>query len=229
VLSLLRSRQLDVALLRGEDAYLGLRGAGPYALLATPLCALAGVAPEHLYVLASPQSAIRTIPDLRNRRVGADDGGRARLKLRRLVAVAGLDPDTDVRWSPLRTIEAAAALERGEVDVWCLESPSLASAHIQLGREHRLRAVDQADAVRAVIDRHGPVYFAAAPDEGLDAGFAGNGPVLGEVRLLVCRDNYPTERARILAEALEGWDSLAPPQTPLPIPLHPAVATLKRG
>jgi TRAP transporter TAXI family solute receptor len=233
VLSLLRSRQLDVALLRGEDAYQGLHGAGPYTALVTPLCALAGIAPEYLYVLTSAQSTIRTTAELKGRRVGvADAGGRVVIKVRRLVAASGVDPDADVRWSALRAADAVAALDRGEVDAWCLESPaSRASAYAmpQPGGGHRLRAVGQGDAVRALIDRHGPVYFAAHPADGAGAGLATDGPVLGEVRLFVCRDDYPAERARTLAVALEGWEGLAPPKTPLPIPLHPAVATLKQG
>lgn len=233
VLSLLRSRQLDVALLRGDDAYQGRNGAGPYTALATPLCALAGIAPEYLYVLTSTQSTIRTTAELKDRRVGvADAGGRVLNKARRLVAASGLDPDADVRWSSLRAADAAAALDRGDIDAWCLESPAShpsAQALPQLGGDRRFRAVGQADAVRTLIDRHGPVYFPANPADDTDAGLVGDGPILGEVRLFVCRDDYPAERARTLAVALDGWDGLAPPKTPLPIPLHPAVATLKQG
>jgi len=229
VLSLLRSRQVDVALLRGEDAYQGLHGAGPYAALATPLRALAGVAPEYLYVLVPAVSAIRTMAELKGRRVGvADAGGRVRIKVWRLAAAAGLDPDADVRWSSLRADDVGAALDRGEVDVSCLESPQLAPLRAlpRLADDRRLRAVAQGDAVRALIDRHGPVYFPASLARDAAVDLEVDGAVLGEVRLLVCRDDYPAERARVLAEALGGWDGLAPRKTPLPIPLHPAVAVL---
>jgi TRAP transporter TAXI family solute receptor len=229
VLSLLRSRQVDVALLRGEDAYQGLHGVGPYTALATPLRALAGVAPEYLYVLVPALSPIRTMAQLKSRRVGvADAGGRARIKVRRLAAAAGLDPDADVRWSSLRADEVGAALDRGEVDVSCLESPLLAPAHAlpRLADDRRLRAVAQGDAVRALIDRHGRSYFPASLADDAAANLELDGPILGEVRLLVCRDDYPAERARVLAEALGGWDGRAPRKTPLPIPLHPAVAEL---
>jgi TRAP-type uncharacterized transport system substrate-binding protein len=84
--------------------------------------------------------------------------------------------------------------------------------------------VPHGEAVPALAVRHGPIYFRAAigadryPD--LDAG----GDVVAEPRLLVCREDYPAEKARAMVEALAGWEELAPPGTPLPIPLHPALA-----
>lgn len=229
VLSLLRTRQVDVALLRGEDAYQGLHGAGPYAALGTPLRALAGVAPEYVHVLVLAASPIRTMAELKGRRVGvADAGGRVRIKVQRLAAAAGLDPHADVRWSLLRPSDVAIALDRGEVDVSCLESPLLAPARAvpRLADDRSLRAVAQGGALRALIDHYGPVYFPASRAEGADVDLQTDGPVLGEVRLLVCREDYSAERARALVEALGGWDGLAPRKTPLPIPLHPAVMAL---
>jgi TRAP-type uncharacterized transport system substrate-binding protein len=229
VLSLLRTRQVDVALLRGEDAYQGLHGAGSYAALATPLRALVGVAPECLYVLVPARSEIRTMAQLKGCRVGVVDvsSGRVQNKTRRLAAAAGLDPEVDVRWSALRPSDVAAALDHGEVDVSCLESPLLgpARAFPRLADDRRLRAVAQGDALRVLIDRYGPIYFPASPEDA-EADLQLDGPVLGEVRLLVCREDYPAERAQVLAEALGGWDGLAPRKTPLPIPLHPAVTAL---
>lgn len=229
ILSLLRTRQVDVALLRGEDAYQGSHGAGPYAALGTPLRALAGVAPEYVHVLVPAVSEIRTMAELKGRRVGvADASGRVRIKVQRLAAAAGLDPDADVRWSLLRPSDVAMALDRGEVDVSCLESPRLATARAvpRLADDRRLRGVAQGDALRTLIDHYGPVYFPASRAEDADVDLQTDGPVLGEVRLLVCREDYSAERARVLAEALGGWDGLAPPKTPLPIPLHPAVTAL---
>jgi hypothetical protein len=74
-----------------------------------------------------------------------------------------------------------------------------------------------------LVARYGPVYFPAPlgaeryPD--VEAGVE----VLAEARLLVCREEYPPERARAVVEALAGWEELAPPGTPLPVPAHPAL------
>ncbi|HEV8661527.1 MAG TPA: TAXI family TRAP transporter solute-binding subunit, partial [Candidatus Methylomirabilis sp.] len=102
LLSLVKSRQLDLALLRAEDAYQGLRGIGPYASLMTPLRALAAVAPEYLHLVVPALSPVRAIGDLRGKRVGViEGGGQARAKAQRVVAAFGLDPEGDVRWESL--------------------------------------------------------------------------------------------------------------------------------
>jgi hypothetical protein len=79
------------------------------------------------------------------------------------------------------------------------------------------------DATARLVARHGPVYFPARlpADRYPDVEIAGE--ALAEARLLACRDDLPPERARTVADALAGWDGLAPPGTALPVPLHPAV------
>ena len=227
LLSLLKTRQLDLALLRAEDAYQGLHGTGAYASLMTPLRALAGIAPEYLHIVVVAASPVRAIRDLRGERVGIiEEGGRVRAKAERVMATFSLDPEGDVRWESLATEEALPALGAGRVAAFCLEGPLPVPA-LAAGRRPsglRLRLVPHGEAVPALVIRHGPIYFRAAvgadryPD--LDAG----GDVLGEPRLLVCREDYPAEKARAMVEALAGWEELAPPGTPLPIPLHPALA-----
>lgn len=227
LLSLLKSRQLDLAVLRAEDAYQGLYGTGPYASFMMPLRALAGVAPEYLHVVVPAPSPVRAIGDLKGERVGiVEGGGRARVKAERVAAAFGLDPEGDVRWQPLATDEALSALGPGGVVACCLESPLPAPA-LAPGRRPaglRLRLIPHGEAVPALVARHGPIYFRASPEIGLYPDLEAVGDVLGEARLLVCREDYPVEKALAVVGALAGWDELAPPRTPLPIPLHPALA-----
>lgn len=222
--SLLTTRQLDLGLLRADDARHVGRGRGPGPDRATPLLALVAVAPEYLYVLVAAPSPVRALTDLRGRRVGvADSEGRAQVKARRLLAASGLDPDADVRWTSLAAAEGIPALGRGDLDAWVFESPSPGPA-LGLPPAHPLRLVPQGPALPALVARHGPIYFPVTPAAVADAAVEVDGPVLAEARILVCRADYPAERARSIVQALEGWSELAPLDTPLPIPRHAAVA-----
>jgi hypothetical protein len=226
VLSLLKTRQLDLGLLRAEDAHRAAHGPGPGAGLAVPLRALAALAPEYLYVLVVAGSPVRVLADLKGTRAAViETGGRAGVRGRRLIAAAGLDADGDVRWTALAAAETATALSNGRFDAYVLESPARAPG-LALAPPPgiRLRLLAQGDAVSALVARHGPIYFPAVPLAGPDAAVAIDGPVLGEARLLVCRPDYPAERARLIADALRGWDDAVPPGTPLPIPLHAGLA-----
>lgn len=226
LLSLLKSRQLDLALLRAEDAYQSLYGIGSYASLMMPLRALAGIAPEYLHVVVPAASPVRAIGDLRSEHVGVvEAGGRARAKAQRVVEAFGLDPDGDIVWKSLASAEAMPALAAGRVAAVCLEGPVPAPA-LAAGRRPeglRLRLIPHGDSVSTLVARHGPIYFRATLPADRYPDVEMRGDVLGEARVLVCREDYPAERARALVEALAGWDELAALETPLPIPLHPAL------
>lgn len=227
LLSLLKTRQLDLGLLRAEDAYQGLLGSGAYPDLMTPLRALAGVAPEYLYVVVPAPSPVRAIGDLRGQRVGVvEAGGRARAKAQRVAAAFGLDPEGDVRWEPLATEEALAALASGRIAACCLEAPLRAPALAAERRPAglRLRLIPHGEAFPALVVRHGPIYFRGSLEANPFPDLEVEGDLLGELRLLVCREDYPAERARAVVEALSGWEELAPAGTPLTIPLHAALA-----
>lgn len=227
LLSLLKTRQLDLALLRAEDAYQGLHGTALYADLMVPLRVLAGLAPEYLHIVVAGASPVRAIRDLRGKRVGVvEEGDRARAKAERVMAASGLNPEGDVRWEPLPMEGALPALGAGRVVACCLESP-LPAPVLAAGRRpsgQRLRLVPHGEAVPALGVRHGPIYFRAAVGADCYPDLDAEGDVLGEPRLLVCREDYPAEKARAMVEALAGWEELAPPGTPFPILLHPALA-----
>jgi hypothetical protein len=224
VLSLLKTRQLDLGLLRAEDSYQAVHGAESDLALPT-LRALAALTPEYLFLIVAAGSPVRVLADLKGARLSVVETGRAAVRGRRLIAAAGLG-DTDVRWTAAAVAgEAIRELTRGAPGACVLESPSLAPG-LPAGAPPatRLRLVSHGDAVTAVVARHGQVYFPALPLADPDGAVAIDGPVLGEARLLVCRADYPEERARAVAHALRGWNDLASPDTPLPIPLHPALA-----
>jgi TRAP transporter TAXI family solute receptor len=224
ILSLLKSRQLDVALLRAADSYQGLHGWGPFATLLTPLRALAAIAPEYLHVVVPASSPVRSLADLKGRRAGVvESGGRARIKALQVAALMGLEGESAIGWQPVTPEEAVPALARGAIDGCFFESPSRhpARALPRQSPDLPLRLVPHGDVVGRLVEHQGPIYFRAALDPDPDRGTQGD--VLGEVRLVVCREDYPGERARFIAGALEGWSELAPPDAPLPIPLHSAV------
>jgi NMT1-like family len=223
LVSLLRTRQVDLALLRAEDAYQGMLGTGPYAALATPLQVLATLAPEYLYIVVPAGSSVRVVSDLKRQRVGVTDTGRARVKAERVAAAYGLDPEAELEWQPVALADGLSSTSARLVAAWCLEGPLAQFAPVTVeappGFSHRL--IQHGDAVPALAARYGPIYFRAVlPTKG-DTDVGRGVDVLGEARLLVCREDYPLERGHMIAEALAGWEGLAPPGTPRPIPAHP--------
>ena len=223
VLSLLKTSQLDLGLLRAEDAWDAVHGAGARILGGMALNALAVLAPEYLYAFVAADSPIRGVQALRGARVAVvHTGGRTDVRARRLLSAAGVDPD-EVRWTSVEPTDATMALSRGSVDAVVLESHSREPGST-LASSAQLRLLPHGDVVGELVARHGPVYFSSMPRVAAEGRVAVDGPVLAEARLLVCRADYAMARSRLVANALRGWHELASADTPLPIPRHAALA-----
>ncbi len=232
VLSLLKTHQLDLALLRAEDAYRALRGASPYAALRMPLRALAFLSPEYFYVVVPERSAARTVADLQGKQVGlVESSGRVRSKAYHLVEAFGLDASSEIQWQSLQPDDAARALASGSSAAICFESPLREPAHSpgDLLTAGQVRLLPQGDAIPRLLIRHGPIYFRARV--GPQAPALERVEVMGELRLLVCREDYPPARAKALSEALTDWEELVPAGEVMvtPIPMHSAVSPPQRA
>jgi uncharacterized protein len=225
LVSLLKTRQVDLAVLRAEDAYQGMHGIGPYATLTTPLRILATLAPAYLLIVVPAASPVRAVSDLKHRRVGVSEVGRARVKAQRVASASGLDPEGELEWQSIAPEDGLSSLDAGLVAAWCLEGslgePTLATGERPSGV--RLRLIRHGDTVSALAARYGPIYFRAVLLAERDTDVEFGVDVIGEARLLVCREDYPLERAQPIVEALVGWEALAPAGTPLPIPAHRAL------
>lgn len=80
-----------------------------------------------LKLIASEKSGIKTIADLKGKRVGVNGiGGSAHLISYRAAHRAGLDPAKDIEWKAYSNPELRLALEKGEVDAVAGSDPATA-------------------------------------------------------------------------------------------------------
>jgi NitT/TauT family transport system substrate-binding protein len=82
-----------------------------------PVTVLAGVHSGCFELIA--QEPIRTVSDLRDKRVGVSDLSSGRyLLLRIMAAYVGLDPDADINWVTSPTVRPADLFEAGKIDAF---------------------------------------------------------------------------------------------------------------
>jgi NitT/TauT family transport system substrate-binding protein len=82
-----------------------------------PVTVLAGVHSGCFELIA--QEPIRTVSDLRGKRVGVSDLSSGRyLLLRIMAAYVGLDPDADINWVTSPTVRPADLFEAGKIDAF---------------------------------------------------------------------------------------------------------------
>jgi len=88
--------------------------------------------PRSSALLVKPESAIKTLPDLKGKRVATQKGSSAHYLLVQAVRRAGLQW-TDITPIYLPPADARAAFEKGAVDAWVIWDPYYAAAEIAGG------------------------------------------------------------------------------------------------
>ena len=106
--------RLDAALVDADTAFWAVHGQGPFK--GKPVTNLRGIAliyPQSLHLAVRHGIGIKTVRDLRGKRIALADGDQARGLA--VLAAFGLS-DKDVRTIPMRTDAAATALAKGQID-----------------------------------------------------------------------------------------------------------------
>ncbi|WP_158810377.1 aliphatic sulfonate ABC transporter substrate-binding protein [Beijerinckia sp. L45] len=138
--------------------------------------------PEWTALVTRPDSGIKTVADLKGKRVAVTRGTDPHVFLVRALAKAGLS-EKDVKLVLLQHGDGRAALDRGDVDAWAGLDPIMATAEIEHGDVlfYRDRAAntpgilnvreafakEQPDAVRKVLTAYetARVWSLAHPDD----------------------------------------------------------------
>jgi sulfonate transport system substrate-binding protein len=87
--------------------------------------------PESSAILVQPDSSIRTLADLKGRKIALQKGSSAHFLLVQAVRKAGL-AWTDIQPIYLAPADARAAFERGSVDAWAIWDPYYGAAELAL-------------------------------------------------------------------------------------------------
>lgn len=205
----------------------------------TDQVALGRVYENYLQLVVRSDSSIGSVAELRGARVslGAEGSGAASTG-DRILRVAGLDPEADVRVShrPLR--EAVAELAAGEADA-LLWAGGVPTSVLEIPK--RMRLVDMGDLAVPMRERFGPVYDRVEiPADAYPGGAAVH--TIGVANFLLAAATMPGDVAASIVELLVYQaDSLVPTEAAgtqfldgrsligtAPVPLHPGAAEVYR-
>lgn len=202
--------------------------------------AIARVYDEYAHVVVPADSAIRTLADLRGKRVstGAPDSS-VEVTASRLLSAAGMDPFRDLRQERVGIAESAALLRAGRLDAFFWVGGLPTQAITELAAAVRIRLLPVGDHVDRMRARWGTFYrrasvpasmyatneadTVAVPSYLVISAVLDADVVYHLTRLLFER------RPRIAAEVPSG--RLLDPRTAIataPIPLHPGAARYYR-
>jgi len=211
-----------------------------------PITALARLYPNYTQVLARRSAAVRTMADLRGKRVstGSPNSGTEVIALR-LLEAAGLNPDRDVDRQALSLPESVQGMKDGIIDalVWSggLSTPGVRDLLTSL--KGKVGFVPLDDLTARLRHDHGPIYVPAEIPADKANGQPRPTPTIAVPNLLVVHSAMPEQLAYDLTQLLfERKDDLGdnvhpsakripPPkdQHADPVPLHPGAQRYYRA
>jgi hypothetical protein len=165
-------RKADLAFSPGDvlyDAYVGrdkFKSKIPVRTLLNPYT-------NYIHFVASESSGIKTLFDLRGKRVslGAPGSG-TEVKAARILEAIGIDPVKDIKRDRLSVAESAGAIKDRKIDAFCWSGglPTAAIMDLAATPGIRIRLLDMAEIVPKLSEKFGPVYFKGRIPKGTYSG-----------------------------------------------------------
>jgi hypothetical protein len=161
---LIQAGKADLSIIMADTGYDGLKGlerfkpSGPI-----PLRTIAVLYSNYMHFVALEGSGIKSISDLRGKRVstGAPGSGTEVMGVRVLESY-GIDAMKDIKRERLSVAESAGALKDRKVDAfaWVGGLPTAAVLDLAASPGIKIRILNNADHIDKMRQKYGPVYFA---------------------------------------------------------------------
>lgn len=157
-LRLVARHEAEAGFTLADSAALAHYGQPPFAM-ALAVVALARLYDNYLHVVVPAEHQLVTVDELRDRAVSVGaSGSGTELIATRLLLVAGLDVDRDVRAHRLGVDDSAAAMAAAKLDAFFFSGGIPTAAIEALARKMPIRLLDVGGRVPALRQTYGEVY-----------------------------------------------------------------------
>jgi hypothetical protein len=203
-MKLIRDGKADLAFTLADTAYDAVQGKNQFAAPETKADAkaLAVLYNNFTHVIVRDESPIKTIADLKGKRVntGAAGSGTEIIANRTLEAY-GLNAATDIQRERTGVADAAAQLKDNKIDAFVWSGGLPTAAVTDLSTTVKLRVLDQTDGIKKMSDKYGPFYFTTKIPKGT-YGLAADTTVSGVANLLVVSSKFDPALARAILKTM---------------------------
>ena len=169
---LIDARKADLGFSPGDVLYDSYTGQDKFKSK-VPVRTLLNPYSNYIHFVASESSGIKTLSDLRGKRVslGAPGSG-TEVKAARILESIGIDPAKDIKRDRLSVAESAAAIKDRKIDAFCWSGglPTAAIMDLCVTPGVRIRILDMKEIVPRMSEKFGPVYFAGVIPKGTYPG-----------------------------------------------------------
>jgi TRAP transporter TAXI family solute receptor len=212
-LQLLGANRVGMAITQVDAAVDAVRGNDRFRGRPVPARAIAVLYTNRMQVVTVASTGIRTMADLRGKRVSTGAPGSAtEVMAFRLIEAAGLDRDKDFRARErLSPAESTNAIKDGKLDAYFFVSGFPTSAITDLGATPgvQLVLIDHDEYVPRIVEKYGPVYFPEVIPAGSYPGQTTPNRQMSVANVVAVRDDMPaalvTQIVEIMWNNREDW------------------------
>jgi TRAP transporter TAXI family solute receptor len=203
-MKLIRDGKADLAFVLSDTAYDAVQGKGAFAAPETKADAkaLAVLYNNFTHVIVRDDSAVKTIADLKGKRVntGAAGSGTETIANRTLEAY-GIDAAKDIQRERTGVADAAAQLKDNRIDALFWSGGLPTAAISDLTTTTKIRILDQTDGIKKMADKYGPFYFNAKIPQGT-YGLTADVTVSGVANLLAVPSKFDAAFAQAILKTM---------------------------
>jgi TRAP transporter TAXI family solute receptor len=185
-------RKADLGFSPGDvlyDAYMGrdkFKAKIPVRTLLNPYS-------NFIHFVASESSGVKTLSDLRGKRVslGAPGSG-TEVKAARILEAVGIDPVKDIKRDRLSVAESAGGIKDRKLDAFCWSGglPTAAIMDLAATPGVHIRLLDMAEIVPKLSAKFGPVYFKGVIPKGTYPGVDYDVTTAAMVVSIFCHERF---------------------------------------
>src|SRR5512134_1523778 len=160
-IKLVGAGKADIAFTLADTAWDGYNGAGKFGGQKHPVRSVAVIYPNSTQVVTLEGKGIEKMADLKGKRISTGAAGSGtELVATRLLEAYGIDLDKDVKREKLSVAESAGALKDGKIDafIWSGGVPTAAITDLAATPGLKIKLLDHADAIQALVKKYGPLY-----------------------------------------------------------------------
>lgn len=186
----------------GLDAY---KGQEKFQGKAVPVRTLMVMYPNRMHVVSITSTGIKSIKDLKGKRVSTGSGGSAtEVMAFRVIEAAGLDKDKDMTRERLGVAESVNALKDRKIDAffWVGGLPTAGVTDLANSPGVTIQMIDHADLVPAMNAKWGNLYVKDVISKDVYKGMATDNQQATVTNLLVAHENMDVQTAYNVVKAI---------------------------
>src|SRR5512138_2074188 len=203
-IKLVGAGKADVAFTLADTAADGFNGVGKFKEK-VPVRALAVLYANKSQWVTVEGTGVQRMQDLKGRRIGTGaPGSGTEIIALRILEAYGIDPDKDVKREKLSVAESVNALKDRKIDAffWSGGVPTAAVTDLAATPGMKIKLIDHADAIPALVKRYGPLYVQGTIPAGSYPGQAKDAQVADVWNLLVVNERMDEKLVHDVVKAI---------------------------